>query len=267
MDDAPPSENSQPPDDESQRRAARTPQRKMSAAEAEELRELCGRKDLRRADGSIDVGLLARLKGYSYTKVQSFISRDPYLNAQLGEANASKLVPAENQLIDGEPAPKLPESLQNFTKEQWEEYQALVRQNRHMTATDWAKFGITNDDAQKLEDYCRLGSAPMSGVLRLTSGQLIANLNTLQQIINKDAEMVLSGTLPAEYDKDGVPRERQDIAREWRQTVFHGMTLQMQMFAHVHKVQAVMARVMTDLQKLNAGKKTNQKGEFDSRGA
>lgn len=265
MDDAPPPEANQPPDDESSQRAPRTPQRKMSTAEASELRELCMRKDLRRADGSIDVAMIARVKGYTYQKVQSFISRDPYLNAQLAEANASKLVPAETELIDGTPAPKLPESLQNFTKEQWEEYQALVRQNRHMTAGDWVKFGISNDDAQKLEDYCRLGSAPMSGVLRLTSGQLIANLNTLQQIIDKDAGMVLSGTLPAEYDKDGVPREKQDIAREWRQTVFHGMTLQMQMFAHVHKVQAVMARVMTDLQKLNSGKKPNGKGEYEAR--
>lgn len=265
MDDAPPPDDSQQPDGESRQRAPRTPQRKMSDHEAAELRELCMRKDLRRADGSIDVGVIARVKGYTYAKVQSFISRDPYLNAQLAEANASKLVPGETELIDGTAAPRLPESMQNFTKEQWEEYQALVRQNRHMTAGDWAKFGISNDDAQRLEDYCRLGSAPMSGVLRLTSGQLVANLNTLQQIINKDADMVLSGTLPAEYDKDGVPRDNQDIAREWRQTVFQGMTLQMQMFAHVHKVQAVMARVMTDLQKLNAGKKPNGKGEYDSR--
>lgn len=256
-----PDENTSPPAAEKPRRKS---QDKMGEEQKKELRELCMRPDLR-LNGKIHIPTLEKVTGFSYGKIYGFINNDKYLNAQLADANANNLVPVEGDAIDGD-MPKLPPGMIHVTKEQFDEYEKLMRQNRKMLAGDWEKLGVDPEDAGRMEHYTTLGAAPMSGILRLFSGQLLSNANILDRVIKDDAERILRGTLPPENDKEGLPRDEGDVQREWRYTLFAGMQLQLQITSHIHKIQALAARVMADMQKLGGGKSPESKGNFQSRG-
>lgn len=245
------------PNENTKRR--RAPQQKLTAADKAALVEVLKRPDVR-IDGKISVPLVETLTGLSYGCIYNFLRSARYWHAQVGEADAGKLVPAEADQIDSD---NIPTSVAISTA-QFEEYRAMIRQNRKMLAADWEKLGMTAEAGARMEHYGAIGTAPTGMVLRVTTGQLISNLELLDRIIKADCERVLTGKLPEEKTNSGEPRDPEEVEREWRHTVFAGMKLQLDMFAHVHKVQAVMARVMKDLYLMNGGSAPKAKGEFDA---
>lgn len=241
----------------------RRAQKKMTAADKEALVAILKRPDCR-VNGKIDVSSAARLAGLTYQQVYYFMRGDPYWRAQVTEANPDNLVPKEETLIDSDLPPALPPGI-TLTNGQFEEYQALLRQNRKMMQADWERLGMTAEAGKRMEHYIGLGAAPTGMILRATTGQLISNMELLDRMVKADFERVLSSNLPKELDGNGDPRDEQEVEREWRHTVYTGVELQLKMFAHVHKVQALMARVMKDLANMpgaGAGAKAN-KGVYD----
>lgn len=238
----------------------RRPQNKLGDTQKEQLREVMRRPDVKNPDGTYNVKAISRLSGCSYGQVYNFVRSDSFLHAQLPEANVSN-PPGDSQLIDAPEA-----AVRTLTRTQWDEYQAIIRQNRKMLTGDWVALGMDEEQAKRMEHYCGLGAAPTAGVLRLTSGQLISNLAVLDQVIKGDAERILLGKIPPEYGKEGEERDPEQVAREWRMTLFQGMRLQLDMFSHVHKVQAVMARVAADLKKIHEPEPGSEKRVFRPRG-
>lgn len=240
----------------------RAPQRKLTDADKSVLIEILKRPDVR-VDGKIDIPTIAKLTGFTYAAVYGFISSDRFLHAQLAEVDSGKLIPAESDLIDSNPPADPPTGI-TISNAQFEEYRSMIRQQRKMMAADWAKLGMTEEAGKRMEHYGNLGTAPTSMILRATTGQLISNLELLDQIVKADCERILTGRLPKEEDGKGVLRDPNLVEREWRHTVYSGMKLQLDMFSHVHKVQALMARVMADLIKLNGGSKPQEKGTYEA---
>lgn len=237
----------------------RARQKKLSEDDKKALLEVLKRPDVR-VDGKIDVGIVAKMTGLTYGCVYSFIRSDSYWHAQVGEADVSKITPTDADLVDpGEPPTGI-----TISNAQMEEYRALVRQNRKMLAADWVKLGMTEAAGARMEHYLTLGAAPTGQILRVTTGQLISNLELLDQIIKADCERVLTGKLPDEKTKSGESRPDDEVERDWRYMVFSGMKLQLDMFAHVHKVQALMARVMKELRNMNGGQAPAAKGTYET---
>jgi hypothetical protein len=236
----------------------RTHQRKLTDADKVALIEVLKRPDVR-VNGKLDVTTVARMTGLSYGQVYAFIRSDRYWHAQVAEADVGKIVATENEQIDT----AIPVGI-TISNAQFEEYRALIRQNKKMLGADWEKLGMTEEAGKRMEHYATIGTAPTGMVLRVTTGQLISNLELLDRIIKADSERVLTGKLPEEKDKNGEPRDPEQVERDWRYMVYSGMKLQLDMFSHVHKVQAVMARVMKDLYLMNGSSAPKPKGEFET---
>ncbi len=240
----------------------RKPQRKLSPEEKDGLRKILNDPSCpKRADGAFDYAAISKMTGLSYGQVYNFVLRDSYQRTKLLEVDASKLVPHEAAMVDGPPI--TPPSI-TLTDDQIKEYQALVRQNKRMLAKDWEALGMTPDAGLRMEKYGAMGAAPTGQLLRTVSGQLISNIDLLDQIVKKDSEMILKGRIPTEIGKDGEARDTEAVERDWRYAVFSGMKLHLEMFTHIHKVQALMARVMGEWQKLNGNKPKGEKGTFDA---
>lgn len=238
-----------------QRRA----QRKLSAEDKTALAEILKRDDVR-VDGKIHIPTVVKMTGLSYGQIYSFVRSDRYLHAQVGEADVSKLATSESDLVDND---EIPTSV-TISNQQFDEYRALIRQNRKMLAGDWSKLGMTEEAGKRMEHYAAVGTAPTSMVLRVMGGQLITNLELLDRVIKGDAEKILEKKVPKELGKNGEEREPEEVEREWRHTLYKGMKLQLEMYAYAHKMQALMARVMSDLRKMNGGQAPAAKGEYDA---
>ncbi len=235
----------------------RRPQRKLSAEDKAALVEVLQRPDVK-VGGKIHIPTVQKLTGLSYGCIYNFIRADSYWHAQASEADASKLVPDEGGVVD---RPPLPPGV-TLTDAQFREYQALIRQNEKFVKCDWEALGMNKEAGERMKHYMTLGMAPTSGILGASTGQLISNLSLLDRIVKADVERVLQDNLPAEFDGNGQPRDKQDVQREWRHTVFSGMKLQLEMFSHLHRVQAMMARVMRDLQAISKPGDNKPKGVF-----
>lgn len=236
----------------------RRAQQKLTDAGKAALIEILKRPDVR-VDGKIDVTTVAKISGLSYGQVYGFIRSDRYWHAQVGEADVGKLEPTEADQADSEPSVGV-----TVSNAQFEEYRALIRQNRKMLAQDWKSLGMTEEAGKRMEHYGMIGTAPTSMVLRVMGGQLISNLELLDRVIKADAEMILTGKLPEEAGANGEPKDPEQVEREWRHTLFKGMKLQLEMYGYAHKMQALMARVMSDLRKMNGGQAPAAKGEYDA---
>lgn len=237
----------------------RARQRKLTDADRAALIELFKRTDLRKPDGSLDIAMIAKLSGASYNQVIAVAAKNPFWHAQVAEADVSKLQRSEADMIDGDPAIGV-----TISNAQFDEYRAMIRQNRKMMSRDWEALGMTEEAGKRMEHYAAIGTAPTSMVLRVMGGQLISNLEILDRVIKSDAEMILTGRLPEEKAANGDPRDPEQVEREWRHTLFKGMKLQLEMYGYAHKMQALMARVMSDLRKINGGQAPAAKGEFDA---
>lgn len=242
---------------------------RLTEADRKVLLEICRRPDVLR-EGKLHVETIVHLTGLPPSSVYNFLKSDRYLKAQLPGADVDKLQVGDNDLIDRKPEPTLPLATVDFTAGDIEQATGVARQNFKALKADWEKLGMTAEQGEKWEAYSKMGSAPMYGVLKGVGGQLISNLTLLDEIIKKDAQNILQGLLPTDSPKmvDGVeiPRDPGEVERDWRYTLFAGMNLQLQMFSHLHKSQALLARVAADLSKVTGGNKTEAKGEFASRG-
>lgn len=217
----------------------RTPQRKMSDEEKDSIREVLGREDV-----NYNISLCAQLLDLNYGAVESFVRRDPYLSAKIPEKNASNMIAGENDVIDRR---ALPPDMTLLTPQQLEEYQKLMRQSRSMLAKDWAALGMTDEQGARMEHFSKIGASPIGQVIRASHGQLITNLDLLEQIIQKDGQMILTGKIPAELKADGTPKDPEMVEREWRYALFAGMRLQLDMFVHMNRTQAMLAQAMKAL--------------------
>lgn len=237
----------------------RARQNKMTEDDKAKLLEILKRDDVR-MNGKLHLPTVANLTGLTYAQVYGFVRAQPYWAAQVGEANPGKLIPSEADQVDNDDET---ETGITISDAQFREYQAMIRQNRKMLAADWQSLGMTAEAGKRMEHYVTLGTTPTSQILRASTGQLISNLELLDRVIKKDVEMVLQDNLPDEFDKDGNPKDREQVERQWRQTIYQGMKLQLDMFSHVHKAQALMARVMRDLHLMNGGSAPAAKGSFE----
>lgn len=235
----------------------RKPQRKLTDADRAALLEVLKRADIR-VEGKIDLPMVAKLTGLTYGQVYNFVRSDRYWHAQVAEADVGKLEKDEAELMDSDEPP----TGVVISNAQFDQYQALIRQGKKMLAGDWEKLGMTPEAGERMEHYCELGTAPTAMVLRSMTGQLISNLEVLDRVLKADAERILTGKLPQEQGKDGEPRDPDQVEREWRLTLFKGMKLQLEMYAYAHKTQAIMARVMADMRKMNGGQAPTAKGTF-----
>lgn len=240
----------------------RAPQKKMSDDDKAKLAEIL-KLPVARVNGKIDIPSVAALTGFSYQQIYGFIRSDRYWHAQLAEVDGGKLQASEANHVDGDP-PADPNAGILMTPTQFSEYQAMIRQQRKMLKADFVALGMTERAGERMEHYQKLGTMPTGMILRATTGQLISNLELLDQVIKADCERVLSGKLPPQVGKDGQEVDPELIERQWRHTIFEGMKLQLSMFSHVHKVQALMARVMADLSKLNGAGKAPEKGVYET---
>jgi hypothetical protein len=241
------------------------PKQRMSEADRATLLEILKRPDCQ-INGEIDIPTVSRLTGLTYQTIYGFLKSDRYLKAKLREADPDKNKVVETELVDRKPQHTLPMEVMTATAAEFQEAAAIRAQNLKMLAGKWQELGMTPAQAERAEAYCKLGNAPTHGVLRYVGGQLISNLSLLDEIIKADTEKILNGNLPPEMDAKGNPKDRDVIERDWRYMVYAGMQLQLQMFSHLHKSQAILARVAADMQKLLGQKKGDEKGDFESRG-
>lgn len=245
--------------------STRAPQKRLSDKDRAVLLELLKRPDVR-VDGKIHVATVCRLTGISPGTIYSFLRSDRYLQAQLKDVTPDKLVPDEADQIDRSPEPTMPLAVVNFTAGDVAEHNAIRQQNLKVARRDWEALGMNPEDGEAWEKHCRLGSASMYATLTGVGGQLIGNLTILDQILKNDGKMILDGKLPPELNARGLPRDREEVERDWRYSYYAGLNLQLQIFSHLHKNQAILARVAADMKRLGAGKKPEEQGEFTSRG-
>lgn len=232
----------------------RAPRRVLSDEE-----KMIVRETLKRPDVKYNISLTAKLLGLNYGQVEAFVRTDPWLAAQCPNKDASKMVPEEPDIIDRMALPD--PSLVALTKAEYETYQAFIRQNRKMLSKDWQALGIDADTASKMESYTQLGGAPIGQVIRLGHGQLIKNMMRLDNVIEMDAKMILSGEIPEELKADGTPKDPEKVEREWRHTLYAGMKLQLDMFTATNRTQALMARAARDMKAaLERGQKPGKAG-------
>lgn len=217
----------------------RRPQRKLSDEEKQTIRDT-----LKRPDVANNISVCAQLLGLNYGAVEAFIRRDPYLSAMIPEKRADVMEPTEADIID---RPPLNESVL-INPAEYEQYQKLMRQSRSMLKRDWEELGMTPAQGEKMERYASIGAAPIGQVIRSSHGQLIKNMMVLDEIIERDAKMILDDNLPPEFKADGSPKDPDVIRREWRGTVFAGMKLQADIFVHITRTQAMMAQAMRNLE-------------------
>lgn len=239
----------------------RRPQKKMTEADRAILTEFLQRPDAR-VNGKIHIPTVAKMTGLSYQQVYGFLRGDRFWAAQVAEVQPDKLVPTETDQIDADLDDKIATGV-TISNAQFEEYRAMIRQNRKMLAADWSALGMTEEAGKRMEHYTKLGTTPTSMILRATTGQLISNLELLDRVIKADCERVLTNNLPEETTRNGEPKDPELVEREWRHTIFQGMKLQLDMFSHVHKAQALMARVMRELHLMNGGAAPAKKGDFE----
>lgn len=239
---------------------ARKQQTKLTADDRAKIEELCRRPDIRKENGELDVPAIARISGATYQQVIGVVRKNKYLHAQVAEVNPDSVKATEADLIDGE----LPPGGIFITDDQLKEYQALIRQNKRMMAKDWQGLGMTEEAGQRFEHYGTIGTAPTGQILRMMTGMMISNLYLLDRVNKQDAEMILSGKIPAELSATGEPRSVEVVAREWRITLQKGFKLQLDMYSYAHKMQALMASVMANLRKMNGGQAPTPTGTYDT---
>lgn len=238
----------------------RAPQKKLTEADKLAIIETCRREDVKKPDGSIDISLVARLTGKSYGCVERLVGRDPYLRTLRAEANPEKLIPRESELID---TPRAPQGI-IVTQEEFDRAQALLRQQRIMTAGDWEQHGMTPDMAQRLEKMNRMGKVPLLHLTQMAMGGLLKDVANLDEILDGDAEKIKGHLLPAETDKEGMPVEDGKVQREWRYNYYAGIKLRLEIFNSMQKTQAMLVRVMKDMQAAGMNGKPAEKGVFSA---
>lgn len=218
----------------------RAPQRKMSDEEKSQIRDTLARPDV-----NYNISVCSQLLGLNYGAVESFVRRDPHLAAMIPEKSAEPMVPSESDIID---RPPLPPDAVLLSASEFEQYQKLMRQSRVMLAKDWEAAGLTRAQGERMENYAKIGSSPIGQVIRSSHGQLITHMAMLGEVIEKDGKMILEGKIPEEHKADGTPKDKDMVEREWRYSLYAGMKLQMDMFVHMNRIQAMMAKAMKDMQ-------------------
>lgn len=245
--------------EDSPEKPRRTPQHKLSEDEKAMIEAM-----LRRPDVKGNISITATLLGLNYGAVESYVRRTPRLAAMCPEKDAEKMVPGDTQLIN---RPRLPEDAIIISPAEFEQYQGFVRQNKKMLAKDWEALGMTAAQGEKMERYARIGSSPISQVIRSSYGQLIKNMGLLDEVIEADAQKILDGNLPAELNQDGSPKDKDEVARQWRSTLFKGMKLQLDMTTQMWRAQALMAQTMINAQKAMQERGKPQKGRLGASAA
>lgn len=225
------------------------------------LRELLLRPDMR-VNGKISVSMAMKMTGLSYNAIMGFMRRDPYLHAQVAEANPGKLVPEENELIDA--AVPAVQGGMMITKDEWDKAQAVLRQQRKMLASDWKGLGMDDAMAQRMENLSRMGTAPLLPVMNMLYGGLIKHVASLDEVLERDSQRIKDNLLPSELDKEGMPAEDGKVQREWRYCWYAGYKLHLELFNSMQKTQAMLARVMREMQALGMGAKPEAKGVFEA---
>lgn len=235
-------------------------QKRMTEADIAQLNDLLKRPECR-VDGKIHIATVCRLTGLTYNQVRKFISKDPYVEAQLGNVEPDKIVPQESELINptNQPPAGVLMSPQDFAKAQ-----ALLRQQRKMVAKDWGALGMDASMAERMEKLSTMGGAPLLPVIQMLYGGLIKHVATLDEVLEGDAQRIKDDLLPAETDKEGMPVEDGKVQREWRYCWYAGYKLHLDLFNSMQKTQAMLARMMREMRDLGLNSKPPEKGVFEA---
>lgn len=220
----------------------RVPKHILSDIEKEQIKTMLARPDV-----NYNIAACARLLGVTYGSVESFVRRDPYLSAKCPGKDAEAMVLDDNQAMERPPLPPADGGVV-MTQEEFDKYQAFLRQSRRMMSKDWEALGLTKDQGEKMEGYGKLGGAPLGQLIRTTHGNLIQNLVRLDEIVALDYDRIIAEKFPQEFKADGSPKDPEVVAREWRHTLYSGIKLQLDMHVQIARIQAMMAQVQKNMQ-------------------
>lgn len=248
----------QPPEEKPSRKGIGKP---LSAEDKALLLEMFKRPDLRREGGKLDIPTICRMTGFTYNQVTKFADKDPYIKAQKAEVNTDSVRVTENSLID--PAPSILPPTIAISKEDFEKYRALLRQESKLRNRDWNGLGMDGAMADRMKRLSETGRAPLLLVTEAMYGGLVKSVGHLDEYLEKVGEMISTNLFPDEHDKEGNSVEDGKKMREWLRTWYDGVKLLMDLNNSTQKNQAIMARMLLDMKKLGEDAKPPEKGVYE----
>lgn len=213
---------------------------------------------LARPDVNYNLSACAKLLGIHVTTVHSIVDRDPVLLAKCPSKNPNRMLPADTDLLDREPTNQVGGIV--LTKDQAVLMREMVRQNDRVVKKGWKDLGLSEEDAQTMEDAERRAALPIGRVLAASEGHLLALVARSAQILDKLGDQLVKGA----KSKHGALPKITDIAGSDKSEVEYLKVYQNGIMTHVNIQQTLLktrAATIDAMAKLKAMKDSADKPE------
>lgn len=245
--------------DDTELSEGRTPQVKMDETVKQQIRDT-----LERPDVNYNISACAKLLGLNYGRVESFVRRDPVLAAKCPEKDPAKLVPTETDILDREPPKDAAGML--MPRDQAAIMKTLLKQNDRVIRKGWKDVGLSDEDAQAMEDAERRASLPIGRVLAASEGHMISLLARSSQMLDKIGDQLVKGDksihgpLPQITDVAGSDKTEVEYLKVYQSGVMTHINLQQVLL----KTRAATIEAMQKLKAMQADQKKEAKGVFET---
>lgn len=271
--------------------ARRAPQKKLTQEEQDEIMDILGRPEV---DG--DFTICERLTGQTYSaifhlvtkrvtetlrsqavagnaamaaeilklpyrKVMAIANKDPWLKAQLPEAPVENMLPGETDIINRKDVRRMGAALLGEAKE---EYDALAKQNKLMSAEDWAQLGVTLEQGENLIMAEKRAALPLGRMINVIQGQLMGSTAQVEDMLKRIGDRLVNGDnskyggFPVEFDANG---NKKNTERQWLLAYYGGVDRILAMHGSMLKARTSMFDAQKKMKELLEAKDP-LKGEF-----
>lgn len=170
----------------------------------DELRQLAETMALPEVNNNIAAA--ATLLGGNYMRWYKMAQSNRYLKLIHPAKDPAKFVPTDEEATDRGP---LLSAAEQKTVDRIANQDALLKKG------DWEALGISPAQAERMISMEKFARLPFPHMIRATHGGMMFCHASLMELLEVTKKRYIDGTLPDELDRDGNPRPRGDVERDW----------------------------------------------------
>lgn len=143
---------------------------------------------------------------WNYNRCYKLLQKNDYLKANHPARNPDDMVPDETEALTQEPL---------LNPQEQAEALAMVQQEKQVAASDWVALGLSDVQAGRMLSMERFARQPLKAMIATTHGSMMFSLGVLLQNFEDVYKRIHDDRLPEEFDKEGNPRPKIDVERDW----------------------------------------------------
>lgn len=147
---------------------------------------------------------------WTLARVRAMVKSNDYLQANTGLLDPSRSALSDKDAINRENI---------LTPSERSELNSLRMQNKTLEKQDWQALGVSEKQAGRMMSMERFARLPLKSIVNTTHGSMIYSLGVLLEKFEEIADRLQRSDLPEELDREGNPRPKIDIERDYHKVL------------------------------------------------